>query len=32
MSKLDENGKPVYRNDGKIMKSNRYKQADLSGV
>lgn len=32
MSKLDENGKPVYRNDGKIMKSNRYKKADLSGV
>ena len=32
MSKLDENGKPVYREDGKIMKSNRYKQADLRGV
>ena len=32
MSKLDENGKPVYRKDGKIMKSNRYKQADLRGV
>jgi len=32
MSKLDENVKPVYRKDGKIMKSNRYKQADLRGV
>ena len=32
MSKLDENGKPVYREDGKIMKSNRYKEADLSGL
>lgn len=32
MSKLDENGKPVYRKDGKILKSNRYKEADLRGV
>lgn len=32
MSKLDENGKPVYRKDGKILKSNRYKKADLRGV
>jgi len=32
MSKLDEDGKPVYREDGKIMKSSRYKEADLSGV
>jgi len=32
MSKLDENGKPIYRKDGKILKSNRYKKADLRGV
>ena len=32
MSKLDEDGKPVYRKDGKILKSNRYKEADLSGL
>ena len=32
MSKLDENGKPFYRKDGKILKSNRYKKADLRGV
>ena len=24
MSKLDDNGKPIYREDGKIMKSNNY--------
>ena len=24
MSKLDENGKPIYREDGKVMKSNLY--------
>ncbi len=24
MSKLDENGKPIYREDGKVMKSERY--------
>jgi NTP pyrophosphatase (non-canonical NTP hydrolase) len=24
MSKLDENGKPIYREDGKILKSNQY--------
>ena len=24
MSKLDENGKPIYREDGKVMKSDRY--------
>lgn len=24
MSKLDENGKPIYREDGKILKSNLY--------
>lgn len=24
MSKLDENGKPIYREDGKVLKSNLY--------
>ena len=32
MSKLDENGKPIFREDGKVLKSNRYKEADLRGV
>jgi predicted HAD superfamily Cof-like phosphohydrolase len=32
MSKLDENGKPVYREDGKIMKSNRYFLPDIKEV
>lgn len=30
MSKLDENGNPVYREDGKILKSSRYHEPDLS--
>ena len=30
MSKLDENGKPIYREDGKILKSSRYHEPDLS--
>ncbi len=30
MSKLDENGKPIYRGDGKILKSSRYHEPDLS--
>lgn len=30
MSKLDENGKPIYREDGKILKSGRYHEPDLS--
>ena len=32
MSKLDENGKPIYREDGKIMKSNRYFLPDIDAV
>lgn len=32
MSKLDENGEPIFREDGKILKSDRYVPADLSGV
>jgi predicted HAD superfamily Cof-like phosphohydrolase len=31
-SKLDENGKPIYREDGKIMKSNRYFVPDIESV
>ncbi len=30
MSKLDENGRPVYREDGKVLKSALYSPADLS--
>lgn len=30
MSKLDENGKPLLRNDGKVIKSSRYSAPDLS--
>lgn len=30
MSKLDENGNPIRRADGKILKSNLYKEPDLS--
>lgn len=29
MSKLDENGKPLYREDGKVIKSDLYKPADM---
>lgn len=32
MSKLDENGNPVFREDGKILKSPLYKEADVKGV
>ena len=32
MSKLGEDGKPVYRKDGKIMKSDQYEEPDLGGV
>ena len=30
MSKLGPDGKPIYREDGKIIKSSNYKPADLS--
>ena len=30
MSKLDKKGKPIYREDGKILKSSRYHEPDLS--
>jgi phosphoribosyl-ATP pyrophosphohydrolase len=32
MSKLGEDGKPVYREDGKVLKGPNYKQADLSDL
>ncbi len=32
MSKLDENGKPIYREDGKVMKSDLYFKPDISYI
>lgn len=32
MSKLDEQGKPIFREDGKIMKSNLYFKPDIKKV
>lgn len=32
MSKLDENGKAIYREDGKVMKSERYFRPDLQKI
>ncbi|MBK9413130.1 MAG: nucleoside triphosphate pyrophosphohydrolase family protein [Bacteroidetes bacterium] len=32
MSKLDDNGKPIYREDGKIMKSENYFLPDIKSV
>ena len=32
MSKLDNEGKPIYREDGKIMKSNNYFLPDIKAV
>ena len=32
MSKLDENGKPIYREDGKVMKSNRYFKPNIAAI
>lgn len=32
MSKLDENGKPIYREDGKVIKSNLYSSADIKSI
>lgn len=32
MSKLDENGKPVYREDGKVLKSSLYFRPDIKKV
>jgi predicted HAD superfamily Cof-like phosphohydrolase len=30
MSKLDDEGKPIYREDGKVLKGPNYKEPDLS--
>jgi predicted HAD superfamily Cof-like phosphohydrolase len=30
MSKLGEDGKPIFREDGKVLKSSNYSPADLS--
>lgn len=32
MSKLDENGNVLYREDGKILKSSLYKEADINKI
>ena len=32
MSKLDDKGKPVYREDGKVLKSDNYKEPNLSDL
>jgi predicted HAD superfamily Cof-like phosphohydrolase len=32
MSKLDENGKPIYREDGKVMKSNLYFKPNIIAI
>ena len=32
MSKLDENGNPIYREDGKVLKSNRYFRPDIKKI
>ena len=32
MSKLDQNGDPIYREDGKVMKSDRYFRPDVAAV
>ena len=31
LSKLDEHGKPIYREDGKVLKGPNYKPANMSG-
>ena len=32
MSKLDEDGKPIYRDDGKVLKSKNYKPPTLTDL
>jgi predicted HAD superfamily Cof-like phosphohydrolase len=32
MSKLDENGQPIFREDGKIMKSSLYFRPDIKSI
>ncbi len=32
MSKLDENGRPIYREDGKVLKSSLYFRPDIQSI
>ena len=32
MSKLDAHGKPIYREDGKVLKSDRFSEPDLQSI
>ena len=32
LSKLDENGNPIFREDGKVMKSNLFSEPDLKSI
>jgi predicted HAD superfamily Cof-like phosphohydrolase len=32
MSKLDDNGEPIYREDGKVMKSSNYFKPDIKSI
>jgi predicted HAD superfamily Cof-like phosphohydrolase len=32
MSKLDENGKPIYREDGKVLKSSLYFRPNITSI
>lgn len=32
MTKLDENGQPIFREDGKVLKGPNYEEADMSKV
>lgn len=32
MSKLDDNGQPIYREDGKVLKSNNYFRPDIKSI
>ena len=32
MSKLDKNGKPIYREDGKVLKSELYFKPDIAAI
>jgi predicted HAD superfamily Cof-like phosphohydrolase len=32
MSKLDDNGQPIYREDGKVMKSSNYFKPDIQSI
>jgi len=32
MSKLDEEGRPIFRDDGKVLKSDRFSEPDLGSI